>query len=39
MSIIYSTSRGLIYEKVQGTDLNGLILPVINPHVLIRDSN
>lgn len=39
VGIIYSTSRGIIYEKIQGTDLSGCILPVINPHSLITDTD
>jgi hypothetical protein len=30
-SIIYSTVRGIIYNRTQGTSLGNVILPVINP--------
>lgn len=31
MGIAYSTSRGIILERMQGTFFEGVILPVINP--------
>jgi len=39
MGIIYSTARGIILERTHGTYLNGTILPVINPHKLIQNSD
>ncbi|MCW3110576.1 MAG: hypothetical protein JWQ09_5082 [Segetibacter sp.] len=31
MAIVYSTSRGIILTRTQGTILDGIILPVIDP--------
>ena len=39
MGIIYSTARGIILERTRGTYLNGIILPVINPHTLTQNSD
>ncbi|QSE99202.1 hypothetical protein [Fulvivirga lutea] len=33
--ISYSTSRGIILDRTQTTDFNGVILPIINPHNLL----
>ena len=38
MGIVYSTARGIILERTQGTYLNGVILPVINPQILIKEN-
>jgi hypothetical protein len=38
-SIAYSTARGIIFDRTQGTPLNGVILPVINPNELISTKN
>lgn len=35
-SITYSTSRGLLLTKLQGTALQNFILPVINPNSLLH---
>jgi len=35
--ISYSTCRGIILDRTQTTDFNGLILPVINPLKLIEE--
>ena len=35
MGIVYSTARGMILERTQGTSFKGVILPVINPNDLI----
>lgn len=35
-SIIYSTSRGLLYARMQGTVLQKFILPIIDPIKLLR---
>lgn len=37
MGIAYSTMRGLLYSKFADTKLNGLILPIINPNVLLKN--
>ncbi len=34
-SIAYSTARGIILQETQNTIIGGVILPVINPNVLI----
>ena len=34
-SITYSTSRGILITKLQGTTFNNFILPIINPNKLI----
>jgi hypothetical protein len=39
MSIAYSTSRGIIYEKIAGTFLAGSVIPVIDPSKLISESS
>jgi len=36
LSIVYSTSRGIILSRTQGTVIEGVILPVINTNSLIR---
>lgn len=38
MGIVYSTARGIILEKTVNTPLNGVILPVINPATLLKNS-
>lgn len=35
-SITYSTTRGILMTRFQGTALSGFILPVINPNKLIE---
>jgi hypothetical protein len=35
-SITYSTSRGVLLTRLQGTAFNGFILPVINPNKLLH---
>lgn len=35
LSIAYSTSRGLIYDRLQGTHLQDPILPIISPIALL----
>lgn len=35
--ISYSTARGIILDRTQATDLNGIILPVINPYNLLEE--
>jgi len=35
LSIAYSTSRGIVLSRTQGTLLNGVILPVIDTRVLM----
>lgn len=36
--IVYSTARGIIYERTAATDFGGVILPVIDPNLLIKES-
>ena len=38
LSIAYSTARGIVFDRTQGTHLNGVILPVIDPKVLEKGS-
>lgn len=37
MGIVYSTARGIIFDRTQGTFFRGVILPVIDPKDLISD--
>ena len=37
LGIAYSTSRGLVYNHLYGSFLEGTILPVINPMDLLRE--
>lgn len=39
VSIAYSTVRGIIYTRTQGTSLGTVILPVINPLDLMIENN
>lgn len=36
MGITYSTSRGIVLARTEGTILGGVILPVIDPRILIE---
>ena len=36
MSIVYSTTRGIILTRTQGTIIDGVILPVIDPKTLLN---
>ncbi|QQD13401.1 hypothetical protein [Sphingobacterium sp. UDSM-2020] len=36
VGISYSTLRGLIYGKMSETNLNGFVLPVINPNDILK---
>ena len=36
-SVTYSTSRGILISRVQGTALQNFILPIINPNKLLID--
>jgi hypothetical protein len=38
-SITYSTSRGILMTRFQGTALNNFVLPVINPNSLLEKGN
>jgi len=38
-SISYSTARGILLTRFQGTILNDLILPVIDPNELLKPEN
>ena len=35
--ICYSTLRGIVLTRTQGTPLNGMIMPVVNPYTLLTD--
>jgi len=35
ISIAYSSTRGIVLERTQGTYLNGIILPIIDPKELL----
>lgn len=37
-SITYSTARGILLTRLQGTALQTFVLPVINPNKLLRNS-
>lgn len=37
--ISYSTSRGIILDRTQSTDFNGILLPVIDPNRLLTDDS
>ncbi len=37
--IAYSTCRGIVFDRTQGTDFNGVILPVINPYQLLSEDS
>ena len=37
-TMAYSTSRGIILERTQGTILGGVLLPVIDPMKVFKDS-
>ncbi len=37
MGILFSTARGMVLERTKGTYLDGAILPVINPQVLLMN--
>jgi hypothetical protein len=36
-SITYSTSRGILWSRFQGTVMEGFILPVVDPNALLRN--
>lgn len=36
-SVTYSTSRGILLTRLQGTALQNFILPIINPNKLLHD--
>lgn len=35
-SVSYSTSRGILLTRFQGTALSGFILPIVNPNELLK---
>lgn len=37
MGIAYSTARGIVFDRTQGTHFKGVILPVIDPKELIKN--
>lgn len=39
LGIAYSTSRGLVYDRLHGSFLEGTILPVLNPLTLIQEDS
>lgn len=39
LGICYSTARGIIYAKTEVSVLSGILLPVIDPAVLMKDSH
>jgi len=38
LGIAYSTARGIVLERTQGSYLGGVVLPVIDPIVAIKDN-
>lgn len=38
MGIVYSTTRGIILTRTQGTLMDGVLLPVLNPRDLIKNN-
>ena len=36
-SITYSTSRGILLSRLQGTALQNFVLPIINPNKLLHN--
>lgn len=36
MGLVYSTARGILYEKTSNTFFNGVLLPVIDPNTLLN---
>jgi hypothetical protein len=36
-SVTYSTSRGILITRLQGTALQNFVLPIINPNNLLRN--
>ncbi len=38
-SITYSTSRGILWSRFQGTVMEDFILPVVDPNVLLQNGN
>jgi hypothetical protein len=39
MGIAYSTARGIILSRTAGTAVDGIILPVIDPAMLLNETN
>jgi len=39
MGIVYSTARGIVFDRTQGTHFKGVILPVIDPKELISNKS
>lgn len=37
-SVTYSTSRGILLTRLQGTALQNFVLPIINPNKLLRNT-
>ncbi|GAO27720.1 hypothetical protein JCM15548_14569 [Geofilum rubicundum JCM 15548] len=38
-SVTYSTSRGILLTKMQGTALQNFVLPIINPNKLLHSND
>lgn len=38
-SIAYSTSRGVLMTRFQGTAMEGYILPIVDPNEILEDNN
>ncbi len=38
ISVCYSTTRGMLIEKLMGTNLSKFILPIINPNIFLLPS-
>ena len=36
VAICYSTLRGLVYTKLNETNLNGFIIPIIDPNEILK---
>lgn len=37
--ISYSTARGIVLDRTQATDFNGVLLPIIDPHRLLDEDS
>jgi hypothetical protein len=37
--IAYATSRGIILDRTQATEFSGVLLPVINPSILLKEDS
>jgi hypothetical protein len=39
LGICFSTARGIIYEKLSNTNMQGIILPVVSPQKMLQQNN